>query len=140
MDTGTVSVPRERLDEFYSLLSQFFRSKVQKAAAPESGNRALGTAGEAAPLHVAVTGRYAPPQRFFEASEGTLDTVFEQIDDTLGSHLPSARKHRPCWANSQVSLLGRIWLQAGWRLAALDMQNQEVRFERHDDSICSGWS
>lgn len=134
METVTVSVPRERLGEFYALLSQFFGSKAEVGAASESGSQSQGAAGEAAPPQAAVTGRYAPLFRYFLNAPGEeLVLSFAQMEDALGGKLPpSARKHRPCWANSQVSLLGRVWLRAGWRLTAIDLEDEVARFKRQD--------
>jgi len=132
METVTVSVPRERLGEFYALLSEFFGSKAEAGAAPESRCQPQDAAGDAAPPQAAVTGRYAPLFRYFLNAPGEeLVLSFAQMEDALGGKLPpSARKHRPCWANSQVSLLGRVWLRAGWRLATIDLEREVARFER----------
>ncbi len=132
METVTVSVPRERLGEFYALLSQFFGSKAEGGAAPESGSQPQRAAGEAAPAQAAVSGKYAPLFRYFLNAPGEeLVLSFAQMEDALGGKLPpSARKHRPCWANSQVSLLGRVWLRAGWRLATIDLEREVALFER----------
>jgi hypothetical protein len=136
METVTVSVPRERLGEFYALLSHFFGAEATKTAAEEIVTRPGGAAVEAEPEQVAVTGRYAPLYRHLLAETGAdLVMTFAQIEEVLGGRLPpSARKHRPCWANSQASLLGRVWLRAGWRLAAIDLQGEVARFERQDRS------
>lgn len=132
METVTVSVPRERLGEFYALLSEFFGSKAEVGVASESGSQPKRATGEAALPREAVTGRYAPLFRFFLNAPGEeLVLSFAQMEDALGGKLPpSARKHRPCWANSQVSLLGRVWLRAGWRLTAIDVEDEVARFER----------
>lgn len=134
METVTVSVPRERLGEFYALLSQFFGSKDAGGAESVSANRPSSIAGEAAPPQEAVTGKYAPLFRFFLNAPGEeLVLSFAQMEDALGGKLPpSARKHRPCWANSQVSLLGRVWLRAGWQLTAIDLVDEVARFERRN--------
>lgn len=132
METVTVSVPRERLGEFYALLSQFFGPQAEGGAAPEPGSQPQRAASEAAPSQEAVTGKYAPLFRYFLNAPGEeLVLSFAQMEDALGGKLPpSARKHRPCWANSQVSLLGRVWLRAGWRLTAIDLEDEVARFER----------
>lgn len=124
-----MSVPRERLSEFYALLSKFFASDAHHDVAVEV---APGIAGDRAPELEPVTGRYAPLYRHLLSAPGEeLVMTFAEIEDVLGGKLPpSARKHRPCWANSQVSLLGRVWLRAGWRVAAIDIPTEEVRFVR----------
>jgi len=137
METVTVSVPRERLGEFYALLSQFFGSKAEEGAQTEAaGSQPQRIAGEAGPPQETVTGKYAPLFRFFLNAPGEeLVMSFSQMEDALGGKLPpSARKHRPCWANSQVSLLGRVWLRAGWRLAEIDLEDEVASFERQAQS------
>lgn len=136
METITVSVPRERLGEFYALLSQFFGPQAEGGAAPEQGSQPQRAASEAAPAQEAVTGKYAPLFRYFLNAPGEeLVLSFAQMEDALGGKLPpSARKHRPCWANSQVSLLGRVWLRAGWRLAGIDLEDEVAHFERQAQS------
>lgn len=135
MESVTVTIPKERLSEFYALMSEFFCKDRQPAPSsrasqpdqpPTSSSAAAGTDG--------VTGKYAPLFRYFKAAPGReLELTFSEMEQALGGKLPpSARKHRPCWANSQVSLLGRVWLRAGWRLTDIDMQREEVRFERQD--------
>lgn len=131
VETVTVSVPRERLSEFYALLSQFF--SVENPEGPIAATPAVApgpTAGR--DQERPITGRYAPFYRYLLAAPTDfLELTFEQIEGLLGTKLPpSARVHRPAWANSYGSLLGRVWLSAGWRLAAIDMRKEVVRFER----------
>jgi len=139
MESVTVSVPREGLGEFFARLSEFFGSKAEAGAASESRSQPQDTAGEAAPPREAVTGKYAPLFRYFLNTPGEeLMLSFAQMEDTLVGKLPpSARKHRPCWANSQVSLLGRVWLRAGWRLTAIDLKDEVAHFQRQEHLYAS---
>lgn len=137
MESVTVTIPKERLSEFYALMSEFFSDNRQHA--PSSQGTSWGEAEAASATEEAtdagnVTGKYAPLFRYFKAAPGReLELTFSEMERALGGKLPpSARKHRPCWANSQVSLLGRVWLRAGWRLTSVDLEREQARFERQD--------
>lgn len=130
MENVTVSVPKERLAEFYALLSRFFAADSALGAATDSAvTRPLPSASSSVRP---IKGRYAPLFHYLiEASEDELDLSFAKLETILGDALPpSAREHRSIWANSQGSFLGRVWLRAGWRLTEIDMQDETVRFER----------
>ncbi|MFB3881903.1 MAG: hypothetical protein ACE149_11605 [Armatimonadota bacterium] len=60
-------------------------------------------------------------------------TSFVAIEKLTGRRLPeSARKYRPWWAND-ASSPGRqswAWLEAGFHTVDVDMDREEVTFER----------
>lgn len=131
MESVTVQVPKERLSEFYALLSQFF-SKDEAPGSPGSGSITGVASASTPPLGRPVRGRYAPLYHYFKGAKADeVDLTFGDIEGILGAELPaSAREHRPVWANSEGSFLGRVWLRAGWRLEKIDMRTEEVRFKR----------
>jgi hypothetical protein len=48
--------------------------------------------------------------------------TFSQIEDILGFKLsPSARKHRPNWANNSVEALSWGWMPVGYESYGIDM-------------------
>jgi len=59
---------------------------------------------------------------------------FEQLEKMLGRELPpSARKYRPWWENeysSESHSHAQAWMQAGWKVDAVDMKEEWVRFVR----------
>jgi CBS domain-containing protein len=59
---------------------------------------------------------------------------FTRVEEIIGSELPPfARRHRSWWANDTTSRAqSRQWLESGWRVASVDMVNEEVRFARND--------
>lgn len=65
----------------------------------------------------------------------TADRVrmtFEELEAVLGRALPaSARRHRAWWGNSAVGHShARAWLEAGWRVASVDLVREVVVFAR----------
>lgn len=131
METVTVQVPKERLGEFYALLSQFYSKESTWGGTSDHATTGVSVA-ETSVAHKPVRGRYAPLYRYFlEAEDDSVNLTFAEVEDILGAQLPaSAREHRSVWANSEGSFLGRIWLRAGWHLERIDMRREEVRFER----------
>lgn len=87
-----------------------------------------------------ATGRYAPLVRRLIAQPASVDKLsltFDEIDALLGEHqLPdSARKYRAWWANDTVSHAhSQQWLEAGWRVANINMSEQRVVFARITDN------
>lgn len=57
---------------------------------------------------------------------------FNEIEQILGSSLPaSATQHRTWWANSGGLLVHQeAWLNAGWRVEAVEMSRRQVTFRR----------
>ena len=59
---------------------------------------------------------------------------FQELEKVLGRELPpSARKHRPWWENeysSESHSHAQAWIQAGWKVDAVNMKEEWVRFVR----------
>lgn len=59
---------------------------------------------------------------------------FEELEKMLGRELPpSARKYRPWWENeysSESHSHAQAWMQAGWKVDAVSMEEGWVRFVR----------
>jgi hypothetical protein len=79
--------------------------------------------------------RYAPLAIWLSNQPPDVDRVqvqFSDVEEMTGGSLPtSARQHRAWWANDPV---GRIqsqqWLDAGWRVAGINMSEEQVSFAR----------
>jgi len=129
-----VSVPKERLGEFYALLSRFFESPGVEDSVEDSEVQPVDAGARAGRASTAkqVTGRYAPLYaHLLRTPGGALEMSFSEIERVLGGALPpSTRKHRPCWANSQGNYFGQSWLYAGWKVDKVDLQNERVAFKR----------
>jgi len=82
-------------------------------------------------------GKYDSLRRFLEGAAPHLSNMtlsFRQIEQILSGALPpSARKHRPWWANPSSASdhpHAQAWLAAGWKVDAVDQQGESVRFRR----------
>jgi hypothetical protein len=62
-----------------------------------------------------------------DSPDGVVELSFGEIDDAVGRLPPSARRYREWWANSS-SPQGRAWLAAGYRVEAVDVTAEWVRF------------
>ena len=60
------------------------------------------------------------------------ELTFKEIEATIGSELPSfARQHRSWWANDSKShVQSQEWLDAGWRVASMNIDEERVKFRR----------
>jgi hypothetical protein len=77
--------------------------------------------------------RYAPLARWLQSQrEDKARMTFEQIEQIIGDKLPeSARQHRSWWANdAEAHVQSQQWLEAGWRVATLNMMDEQVTFVR----------
>lgn len=76
--------------------------------------------------------RYAPLYEHLRLSgQDEVRLSFAAIETLLGADLPgSARVTRAWWSNRQTGLQAAAWLHAGYRVATVDMQGQQVLFMR----------
>ena len=82
--------------------------------------------------------RYAPLALFLQNQplrQDTLILTFQNVEDIIGNTLPPyARKHRSWWANDSVGhVQSQQWLDVGWRVSTINMNEQRVRFSRIKD-------
>lgn len=79
-------------------------------------------------------GKYEPLARKLGQTSGDeFSASFSDIEKILGFRLPpSAREHRPWWANSYKSGHSQAqgWIGAGWETRDIDLQREQVRFVR----------
>lgn len=64
--------------------------------------------------------------------EQLVQLSFAEIAAVVDGLPPSARKHRPWWANGGQSH-SSVWLSAGWRVDSISLEQQWVRFARVTD-------
>jgi len=62
-----------------------------------------------------------------------ISMTFAEVEKVIGAKLPrSAFVHRPWWSNSATnSVLTKVWLDAGYRSARVDMAGRRLTFERY---------
>jgi hypothetical protein len=82
---------------------------------------------EAAVSKYAALGQYLRQQM-----QGEVRITFAEIERITGSSLPpSALKHRPWWSNNaKNSVMTRVWMDAGFRSAQVDMEGRKLTFRR----------
>jgi CBS domain-containing protein len=86
-----------------------------------------------------IEGRYAPLTQHLQRQRRNIERItlsFKEIDELLGEYgLPdSARRYRTWWANDSVShSQSQQWLNAGWRVAGINMSDERVTFARHKE-------
>lgn len=75
--------------------------------------------------------KYEPLQRFLESQRsGEFPMSFREVEAVLGFRLPpSAREHRPWWANGGHAQ-ARAWTEAGWETARVDLASERLVFVR----------
>lgn len=78
--------------------------------------------------------KYAPLYDHLRAADTPTCTLsFQQVEQLLEERLPaSARQHRAWWANEAEGshVQAAAWMDAGWRVAEVDLETGSVRFQR----------
>jgi hypothetical protein len=63
------------------------------------------------------------------ANEVTM--TFAEIERITGAKLPASARYRAWWSNNPLnSVLTKVWLDAGYRSAQVDMTKRRLLFER----------
>lgn len=129
----TVLVPEQRLAEFYSMVGSWLGASSLsggRSAPSQEGARAKPQGRPAI-----ASGRYAPLLEYLDqqAKEGhdTLDVSFDEVEDMIDTPLPaSARKHRAFWANTEQRAHAKGWMQLGWKVVGVDLDEGKLSFAR----------
>ncbi len=77
--------------------------------------------------------KYAPLETYLQEHGDTdVPMTFSEIEDVIGSRLPSsAFKHRPWWSNNPSnSVITHAWLRAGYVSADVDMAGLRLVFRK----------
>lgn len=76
--------------------------------------------------------KYQPLADFLmELNKEDVTLTFTEIENILGFKLPpSARKHRPNWANNSQEALSWGWMPVGYKSYAIDMKNEITHFRK----------
>jgi DNA-binding transcriptional regulator YiaG len=78
-------------------------------------------------------GKYLPLYNYLNRSKGNEIVIsFPKLERILKSSLPySARTTRAWWGNRKSRTShSQAWLEAGYMVVAVDLENQEVRFQK----------
>ena len=125
-------VPEDRVEALYVLFGRWLEhpDAVQAGAAGPEG--AEGVVSSASPQRRAG-GKYEALgdllARTREQGESSVELNVATLDAAVSGGLPaSARSHRAWWANSAQSSQGRVWLEAGWRVDRVDLEQGVIGF------------
>ncbi len=80
--------------------------------------------------------KYDPLKHYLQAAdEAVIPLSFEQIEQILGSALPSsARRHAAWWSNNSTNHVNaQAWLAAGYRAERIDLTARRLCFRRAPD-------
>jgi hypothetical protein len=92
-------------------------SRGRRSTAPGTESRKVGE-------------KYAPLREYLASVRGAVELSFDNIEGIVGSLPASARNHRAWWANDATHVQARAWLDAGRRVASVELGRGRVRFER----------
>lgn len=81
---------------------------------------------------VARKTKYQPLADYLaDSGQNDVTLSFSQIEEILGFKLsPSARKHKPNWANNTVEALSWGWMPVGYESYGIDMKNEIAHFRK----------
>jgi DNA-binding transcriptional regulator YiaG len=80
--------------------------------------------------------KYQPLQEFLSRSDVAVVTLtFAEIETLMGTGLPpSARRNKTWWSNrSKGALQSSAWMTAGYLVKSLDLEKEEVTFQKPPD-------
>ena len=68
------------------------------------------------------------------SNKDIIELTFTDIENILGFKLSeSARKYRPCWANTSSISFPCSWMKVGYEVAYIDMENEKVTFKKSNN-------
>ncbi len=78
--------------------------------------------------------KYSPLSRYLLRRAMFTDRVilpFAEIEGVIGDNLPRTATHdSEWWKNSRSTVQGRAWIDVGWNVESVDMDNRTVRLIR----------
>jgi hypothetical protein len=77
--------------------------------------------------------KYSSLRRRWEREAGpSVEMAFDEIDDVVGGLPASARRYSAWWSNERegTHVQARAWMDAGWRVANVNLTAERVRFTR----------
>jgi hypothetical protein len=79
-------------------------------------------------------GKYTPLTDWLRKQPGKNVTLsFDQIEQIIGDSLPpNAREYLRGWDNTSGSAINDSFLDAGWKTAMVDIENEKVKFQRRE--------
>lgn len=77
--------------------------------------------------------KYNALRRHLESEAGTsVEMSFDEVDTIVGGLPASARHHSAWWSNEREGrhVQAHAWMDAGWRVAQVNLTAENVRFTR----------
>ena len=75
--------------------------------------------------------RYAKLKEYFlRKHERRIQLTFDQIEKIIERKLPDSATYRAFWANDSKHSQSKAWMEAGWRVKAVNFDEHLVYFER----------
>ena len=80
--------------------------------------------------------KYAPLGVFLRAQKTDEVTLsFEKIENIVGDELPASQNTYAWWSNNpDNNVATKIWLEAGWRVKHIRLNQREIVFQRDQGS------
>jgi hypothetical protein len=77
-------------------------------------------------------GKYSPLADFLRAQQrDEVPVTFAEIERIIGSPLPPSHRYRAWWSNNSFnSVMTKVWLDAGFQSADVDMKRRKLVFRK----------
>jgi hypothetical protein len=77
-------------------------------------------------------GKYSPLGDYLRAQQrDEVPMTFAQIEHIIGSELPNSHRYRAWWSNNSFnSVMTKVWLDAGFRSADVDIEKRRLVFRK----------
>src|SRR5258708_13144629 len=77
-------------------------------------------------------GKYSPLADFLRAQgRDEVPMTFAEIERIVGSSLPRSHRYRSWWSNNSFnSVMTKVWLDAGFRSADVDIKRRNLVFRK----------
>jgi len=81
---------------------------------------------------IKAKGKYRNLSKYLAKSgKDVIDLTFPEIEEIIQDKLPPcARDHRANWSNTRSISLARSWMDVGYRTTTVNVEKEQVRFER----------
>jgi hypothetical protein len=81
-------------------------------------------------------GKYSPLADFLLAQQrDEISITFAEIERIIGSPLPRSHRYRAWWSNNSFnSVMTKVWLDAGFQSAEVDMKRRKLVFRKIESS------
>jgi hypothetical protein len=80
----------------------------------------------------AVMSKYEPLGAFLTSqTRDEIPMTFSEVEQILGSRLPPSKRNRAWWSNNpDNSVMTKVWLEAGYKTASVDIPGEKLVFRR----------